>query len=96
MRYLLITYYRKANGKIDEVMTVSNKIRPKDHQMTNIILDFKDQVVLKCIMDGEQVPKDWDKIVSYFYQYYQATIERLFTENGHKIEMEESQPADPS
>jgi hypothetical protein len=41
-------------------------------------------------MDGVVVPKDWDKIVSYYYKHYASTIERLFTENGHEIKMEES------
>jgi hypothetical protein len=38
-------------------------------------------------MGGQQVPKDWDKIVSYYYQHYAHTIERLFEENGHAIDI---------
>jgi hypothetical protein len=36
-------------------------------------------------MGDAQVPKDWDKIVSYYYQHYAHTIERLFEENGHPL-----------
>jgi hypothetical protein len=36
-------------------------------------------------MSGTVVPKDWDRIVSYYYQHYANIIERLFTENGHPI-----------
>jgi len=53
--------------------------------MANVILDFETLAVVKCSMDGVVVPKDWDRIVSYYYQHYSATIERLFRENGHEI-----------
>jgi len=103
MRYLILTYYRKADGKIDETMAVARNIKPRDIQTANVILDFKKLEVLKCSMGSEQVPKDWDRIVSYYHQHYASTIERLFKENGYEIvKPEESntevQPAeaDPS
>ena len=95
MRYLLLTYYRKPTGKIDEAMTLSRSLKLQDRQMANVILDFKTLSVLKCSMDGVVVPKDWDRIVSYYYRHYSATIERLFTENGHEIKIQKPQTADP-
>lgn len=86
MRYLLLTYYTKPSGKIDEVMTVAKRLRARDWQMSNVILDFKDQRVLLCSVAGLTATKDWDTIVSYYYKHYAATIERLFQENGHNIE----------
>ena len=88
MRYLLLTYYTKPSGKIDEVMTVTNKLKPKDWQMTNVILDFKDCKVLLCSVAGLTATKDWDTIVSYYYKHYSSTIERLFQENGHELPTE--------
>ena len=85
MRYLLITYYHKPNGQIDEAITVATKIKTRDYQTVNVILDFKELKVVKAAMNNITVPKDWDRIVSYYYQYYSATIERLFQENGHPI-----------
>jgi hypothetical protein len=85
MRYLIIQYFTKPGGKIDESMTVAKRIKPKDLQMSNIILDFKELKVIKCYMNGTSPAKDWDVIVSYFYKYYSATIERLFEVNGHPI-----------
>jgi len=96
MRYLLLTYYRKPTGKIDEAMTITRNLKLQDRQTANVILDFKTLSVLKCSMDGVVVPKDWDRIVSYYYRHYSATIERLFTENGHEIKIQKSEPADPS
>jgi hypothetical protein len=87
MRYLLLTYVTKPNGKIDELMTIATKIKRKDWQMTNVILDFKEQKVLLCSVAGLTANKDWDTIVSYYYQHYAATIERLFQENGHAVDI---------
>jgi hypothetical protein len=36
-------------------------------------------------MNGVQVPRDWDRIVTYYHQHYASTIERLFNENGYDI-----------
>ena len=93
MRYLLLTYYRKANGQIDEAMAVSRNLKIRDIQTANVILDFKKLEVVKANMDGVSVPKDWDRIVQYYYQHYASTIERLFAENGYEIVKPEPQPA---
>lgn len=85
MRYLLLTYYTRPSGKIDEVMTIVRKLKTRDWQMTNVILDFKEQKVLLCSVAGISATKDWDTIVSYYYKHYPATIERLFQENGHVL-----------
>ena len=92
MRYMLITYFKKADGKIDEVMTVSKNVKTKDIQTCNVILDFKKLEVLKCTMEGQNLPKDWDKIITYFYQYYESTITRLLKENGYEITKQEPIP----
>lgn len=85
MRYLLLTYYTKPSGQIDEVMTVSKKIKPRDWQTANVILDFKEQKVLTASVQGLSATRNWDTVVSYYYKHYAATIERLFEENGHAI-----------
>ena len=87
MRYLLLTYYTKPDGKIDEAMAVSTKIKLRDHQTANVILDFKELKVLKCSVNGVNATKDWDTVVSTYYEHYANIIERLFTENGHAIDI---------
>jgi hypothetical protein len=83
MRYLLLTYITRPNGKIDESMTVTKKLKLRDTQTANVILDFLEQKVIKGSMGDKQVPKDWDRVVGYYYQFYANIIERLFEENGH-------------
>lgn len=87
MRYLLLTYYKKPDGQIDEVMAVAKNLKRRDHQTCNVILDFKTLSVLKCGMGDTQVPKDFDRIAGYYHQHYASTIERLFKENGYKVEL---------
>jgi hypothetical protein len=86
MRYLILTYYKKANGQVDEVMAVSKNLKTRDHATANVILDFKELKVLKCSMGGVQVPRDFDRIVEYYMEHYESTITRLFNENGYTVE----------
>lgn len=36
-------------------------------------------------MSGEHIDKNWDRIVTYYNQYYANIIERLFKENGWEV-----------
>jgi hypothetical protein len=92
MRYLILTYYRKADGKIDEVMAVARNLKPRDLQTANVILDFREQRVRRCMIDGQAASQDWDHVVSYYYQHYTATIERLFEDNGHPVSITADKP----
>ena len=105
MRYLIITYYRKANGQTDEAMAVTRNLKTRDLQMANVILDFKELKVIKASMNGVIVPKNFDTIVQYYIQHYENIITRLFNENGYQVNLEkpneettqaQPQKADPS
>jgi len=87
MRYLIITYYRKANGQIDESTAVARNLKLRDHQTASVILDFKKLVVVKANINGTSAPKDFDRIVSYYMQHYENIIKRLFSENGYEIDI---------
>ena len=92
MRYFLISYYKKPNGQMDEVVAVSAKLKHKDRQTAAVILDFATQTVLQCSMNGTTVPKDWNKIVSFYYQHYAATFDRLAKQNGIEFKTAEPEP----
>lgn len=98
MRYLILTYYRKTSGKVDEAMTVARNLKARDHAMANVIIDFKKLEIVKCSMGGINVPRDFDRIVEYYMQFYESTITRLFNENGYQVEYKKTQPTntDPS
>jgi hypothetical protein len=87
MRYLILTYYKKPDGKIDESMSVSRRIKTSDLQTANVILDFKKLEVVKASMGGVVVPRNFDRIVEYYMQHYENVIKRLFSENGYQAEL---------
>ena len=88
MRYLIITYYHKANGQTDEAMAVAKNLKTRDIQMANVILDFRKLEVVKASMGGTQVTRDFDTIVQYYMQHYEQIITRLFNENGYEVNLE--------
>ena len=89
----MLTYYYQANGKIDEGMTVATRVRTKDWQTASVILDFKELRVLKAALRDTTIPKDWDRIVGYYYPFYPAIMERLLQENGHELPSAEASQA---
>ena len=89
MRYLILTYYAKADGKMDESMAVSSGLKLRDIQTASVILDFKKLAVVKAHLNGTTVPKDFHKIVQYYMQHYENIIKRLFSENGYEIDYKE-------
>ena len=92
MRYFLVSYLKQANGQMDEVVSVSARLKLRDRQTAAVILDFATQTVLQCSMNGTTVPKDWNKIVSFYYQHYAATFDRLAKENGIEFKQAEPEP----
>jgi hypothetical protein len=86
MRYLIITYYKKPTGQIDESTALARNLKMRDHQTASVILDFKKLQVVKANLNGAQAPKDFNRIVEYYMQHYENIIKRLFEENGYKID----------
>jgi hypothetical protein len=82
MRYLIITYVRKANGQIDEQCEVSTKVKERDITTANVILDFKDKKVNKCMIDGQVITMEWDNAYEYYKRVYPSIVERLEQEAG--------------
>lgn len=77
MRYFIVNYYKKANGQMDEVVSVSKRVKMRDLQSAAIIMDFKTSQVLKSSLDGQVVPKDWQKIRNFYHRHYARIIDDL-------------------
>ena len=82
MRYLLITFMRKAGGQIDEAVAVSKKIKPADLQTCNVIIDYAAKKVEKCVIEGKVVDTDFDRMDAYYKQVYPNLIAQLEKEAG--------------
>jgi hypothetical protein len=96
MRYFIVNYYQKANGKMDENTTVAKRVKIRDWQSASVILDFKECKVLKASLAGTVVPRDFHRIAGFYHQHYPNVIERLFKENGYEITVEKPGSSDPS
>jgi len=81
MRYLLITFFRKSNGQIDEQVVVSKRVKEADISTCNLIMDFSDRTLTKCVIEGRTIPKDWDKMYDYYKRIYPTLIEQLEKHN---------------
>ena len=51
MRYLFIQFIRKPNGQIDEAVSMSRRVKLTDQQLMNVILDYAEKKVLKCVIE---------------------------------------------
>lgn len=81
MRYLLITFYRKPNGQIDEQVQISKRVRVSDLQSCNVILDFANKKIDKCVIEDKVVKTDWDRMITYYRKVYPSLIEQLEKES---------------
>jgi hypothetical protein len=82
MRYLLITFFRKPGGQIDEQVQVSKRVRPSDTQMCNVIIDFLDKKVVKCVIEGKVVDTDFERMSTYYEKIYPNLVNQLVTSNS--------------
>lgn len=82
MRYLLITFFRKPGGQIDEQVTVSKRLKTSDLQMCNVILDYNKKKLEKCIIEGKQVDSDFQRMSEYYRKIYPSLVDQLEKNNA--------------
>ena len=78
----MVTFLRKPNGQIDEQVQVSKRVRTSDTQMCNVIIDFANKKVEKCVIEGKVVDTDFPRMVEYYRKVYPSLIEQLEKESG--------------
>jgi len=77
MRYLLISFLRKENGQIDEMVSVSKRVRTSDMNSQNVIMDFADKKVVKCIIEGKEHDTTFELMQQYYARVYPTLVEQL-------------------
>lgn len=77
MRYLMITFLRKVGGQIDEAVSTAKRVRTSDTMNANIIVDFADKKVLKCVIEGKNHDTTFEKMREYYSKIYPQLIEQL-------------------
>lgn len=77
MRYLLISYRRKANGQIDEIVSVTTRVTSDNLLDSNVILDFADQKIIKCVVEGKLHESTFQLMRNYYAKIYPKLVEQL-------------------
>ena len=77
MRYLLITYFRKPSGQIDEQVGFTKRLRTDDIQTCNVIIDYKSKKVEKCVIEGKSVERTFDQLNEYYREVYPSLIDQI-------------------
>lgn len=90
MRYMLLTFVKKPNGQIDEQCAVTVRLKRSDESMCNIILDYHDRKVVKCVVDGRALDTTWELINDYYKKVYPQLIEQLEASNPNTSTVAES------
>jgi len=79
MRYFIVMYYQTPNGKYTEQAKVADKIKKSDERLASVIIDYKDQKVVKSRFQNELAkdPKNFEKINNFYKQHYPDIIKQL-------------------
>jgi hypothetical protein len=90
MRYLLITFYRKPGGQIDEQARFVKRVRNSDISMSNIIMDYGTRKVDKCVVEGNKLNKSFDELNTYYKKIYPQIVEQLEKEGPELAKRKET------
>ena len=82
MRYLMVSFLRKKAGQIDEMVSVTKRVRTSDMESTNVILDFAEKKVVKCLIEGKEHDTTFDKMRDYYNRVYPNLVGQLEKEAG--------------
>lgn len=85
MNFLTITYFKQPDGSWNEATSVRKNLRTKDYCNCNVILDFKNQKVIKASIDGRPVGQDFATILEFYYQFHGTTIKSMLKYHGYDV-----------
>jgi hypothetical protein len=74
---MFLTFYRKPGGQIDEQVTVSKRVRPADLTNCNVIIDYAEKKILKCVIEGKVHDTTFDLMNEYYKKIYPTMIAQL-------------------
>ena len=89
MRYLLITFYRKPGGQIDEQARFVKRVRTSDSSSSNIILDYGLRKVDKCVVEGKRLDKTFDDLHNYYKKIYPNMVANLEKDGPNLVRLSE-------
>lgn len=76
VRYFVVTYYLKSDGQYDEAVSVENTLSKVKERMANVVLDFKENKVIKARLE-QPIERNWTLIRDYYNKIYPSIIGEL-------------------
>lgn len=65
------------SGQIDEMVNVSKRVRTSDMNNANVILDFADKKIIKCVIEGKEHETTFEQMREYYYKVYPQLVDQL-------------------
>ncbi len=62
-RYMIVSYYKKPNGKWDEITEFKSSLKTRHIQTAKVILDFKEK---KCVKNGLNPEAGYDDMLEFY------------------------------
>ena len=67
---------------MDESVAISRNIRRNDLATASVILDFKEQAVVKASFGGQLAEKNWTAVRDYYHKFYPKYIDPIEAAHG--------------
>jgi hypothetical protein len=77
MRYFNLQFARKAGGQIDEQVTVSKRLKDSDLTNFNVIVDYYEKKIIKCVIEGKIHDTTFELLNAYYKKIYPNLIDQL-------------------
>lgn len=59
------------------MVKVAKRIQESDINTSNVIIDYADKKVEKCVIEGKQMDTDFQKMDAYYRKIYPALVNQL-------------------
>ena len=89
MRYFIVRYITRPDGRIDELSEVRSSLRTSHLQNSAVILDFKKLQVVQAHVNGVNAGRDWEKLIETYTPHYQQYFAMLLDHNHPQKTTEE-------
>jgi hypothetical protein len=81
-RYFIVTYAQQADGSMHEAVRVDERVRQRDRNRANVILDFKEKRIEKLrLAEFNRSMSEWDLVRDYYQDQHPDLIKRLEKDN---------------
>ena len=96
MRYFIVRYITRPDGRIDELSEVRSSLRTSHLQNSAVILDFKKLQVVQAHVNGVNAGRDWEKLRETYTPHDQQYFAMLLDHNQPHKSTEDDWDQEPT